>query len=148
MQLRFAWPAALLCLACAACSTTAPAPGLGETKATAIEVCRPQGQRAYLSRLSCPDGTAPQFHRIGSFGQRHEMSKEAAEQLTDEQRQRIMRGAPLQPGEIDHHVVDGYELSCGSTQRRVFMDMYHCGQPAPEQAPQGFGIRPAGQLGR
>jgi hypothetical protein len=28
----------------------------------------PMGQRAYLQRLRCADGTAPKFQRSGSFG--------------------------------------------------------------------------------
>src|SRR5690606_22705589 len=48
---------------------TEPAPaGPGSARLTAVEVCMPEGERAYLERLRCPDGVAPAHRRAGSVG--------------------------------------------------------------------------------
>ncbi len=52
--------------------------------------------------------------------------------------ERYISAAPLKPGESDFHVIDGYELSCGALKRMVYMDMYHCHQAPPTEAPTGF----------
>ena len=114
--------------------STQPAPGLGDTKATAIEVCMPPGQRAYLNRLLCADGSKPSYFRVGNFGPRNEVPPK----LSDEDRTRLMLGK-LQPGDPDLHIVDGYQVSCGETKRMVYMDMYHCKQAPPAAVPAGFG---------
>ncbi len=142
--------AVALSLACAACSTKTPtterlgnSTGLGTSKATAIEVCGPAGERAYLSRLLCSDGSALQFKRIGSFGSRNKFPENLSAGQQTVLVERIMRGSPLQPGEQDYHVIDGYELVCGTTKHVVYLDMYHCHQAEPNQAPLGFTIRPS-----
>jgi hypothetical protein len=56
----------------------------------------PPGQRAYLSRLRCADGTAPAFDRSGNIG----------------------------PG-IYGYIVDLYKVRCGDTVSEVRIDMYH-----------------------
>lgn len=57
----------------------------------------PPGQRAYLSRLRCPDGTAPAYVRGGSTGEGPYGS-----------------------------ILDVYNVSCAGQQAsEVFMDMYH-----------------------
>jgi hypothetical protein len=56
----------------------------------------PSGEREYLSRLICPDGSQPYFYRIGSFGY-----------------------GPYGT------MLDGYNVICGSDSITVFMDMYH-----------------------
>ena len=109
-------------------------PGLGDTKATAIEVCMPPGQRAYLNRLLCADGSKPSYFRVGNFGPRNEVPPN----LSDEDQARLMLGK-LQPGDPDLHIVDGYQVSCGETKRMVYMDMYHCKQAPPTAVPAGFG---------
>ena len=113
---------------------TNAAPGLGDTKATAIEVCMPPGQRAYLNRLLCGDGSKPSYFRVGNFGSRNEVPPK----LSDEHQARLMLGK-LQPGDPDLHIVDGYQVSCGETKRMVYMDMYHCKQAPPTAVPAGFG---------
>jgi hypothetical protein len=71
---------------------------LGE-KANPVRADRPPGQRAYLARLRCPDGSVPVgIERVGSFG----------------------------PGPYTS-IVDGYRLVCDGRERRIFMDMYHPG---------------------
>ena len=76
-----------------------------------VRVHMPNGQRAYLSRLVCAGGGAPTFGRIGSFG--------------------------LGPYGA---VLDAYNVDCGGTARRVFMDMYHPGH-VETRAVDGFTIR-------
>jgi hypothetical protein len=51
-------------------------------------------------------------------------------------------GKPVAPGEADYHVVDLYAVRCGDTVVELYMDMYHCDQPAPAEAPPGFTIVP------
>lgn len=66
----------------------------------------PDGQRAYLSRLRCANGQAPEFHRAGNIG----------------------------PG-IYGYIVDDYRVSCaGAAPVSVIIDMYHVHveqQPVP-----------------
>ena len=117
----------------------------GYTKEEAIEVCDPKGQRAYLSALVCPNGSRPDFCRVGNFGERTpidiegELTPEQEAQLVD----RIMnKNAILASGEKDYHIVDGYEVTCGNDKHLIYMDMYHCQQPAPTHAPKGFTFSP------
>ena len=122
------------------CAET-PAVFIGESKQDAIEVCAPAGQRAYLSRLMCPSGETPNYRRVGSYGERNEYPANLSREQQDALLERLLRRAPLQPGEVDHHIVDGYELTCGDTRHMVYLDMYHCDQPPPVVAPRGFTIR-------
>lgn len=122
-----------------------PAAGLGDSKATAIEVCRPQGQRAYLDRLQCSDASVPSYRRVGSFGQRSDPAKPPSD-ARDAQMLDQLSGRPLKPGEPDYHIVDGYEVVCGATKRMIYMDMYHCDKPPPTEVPQGFQLRRAGRV--
>ena len=112
-------------------------PGYGESNSAAVEVCRPDGERAYLSHLVCPTGEAATFERLGTYGPRNELP---ADQPLTEQVASARRD-PLQPGEVDYHVIDGYEVACGTSKRLVFMDMYHCHQPPPTEAPPGFTLK-------
>lgn len=70
----------------------------------------PGGQRAYLARLRCGDGAAPQFARRGNVG----------------------RG-PFGT------IVDLYDVRCGDgTGAEIHMDMYH--EHVETRAPTGFTI--------
>ena len=80
-------------------------------KGNPVRVYRPTGQRVYLSRLTCADGSAPTFSRIGSFG--------------------------LGPYGT---IVDAYNVACGASASRVFMDMYHPDYVERRPVP-GFAIR-------
>ncbi|MGE0421347.1 MAG: hypothetical protein AB7O88_03740 [Reyranellaceae bacterium] len=80
-------------------------------KGNPVRVYRPSGQRAYLSRLVCAGGGAPTFSRIGSF--------------------------VLGPYGT---IVDAYNVACGASASRVFMDMYHPGYVERRPVP-GFTIR-------
>lgn len=56
--------------------------------------------------------------------------------------EQMFREGPLAAGEPDFHVIDLYEVRCGDAVTEVIMDMYHCHQNEPAQAPPGFEIVP------
>jgi hypothetical protein len=132
---------AALSVSCVSVPEDGPAPpanpGYGDSRSAAVEVCKPDGERAYLSRLVCPTGEAATFERLGTYGPRNELP---ADQPLTEQVASARRD-PLQPGEVDYHVVDGYEVTCGTSKRLVYLDMYHCHQPPPTEAPPGFSLK-------
>lgn len=80
-----------------------------------VRVGGPEGQRAYMARLRCADGTSPrvslrQSAGVGAFGT----------------------------------IVDAYTLDCGEAEPgsfRLVMDMYHDGY-REDRAPTGFAILP------
>ncbi|APE27379.1 hypothetical protein BMF35_a0550 [Aurantiacibacter gangjinensis] len=79
-----------------------------------VRTAQPSGQRAYLSRLRCADGSTPAYQRIGSFG-----------------------FGPY------GNIVDGYEVRCPDADpKTVVMDMYHPGH-VEERAVAGFTITPS-----
>jgi hypothetical protein len=49
-------------------------------------------------------------------------------------------GYRLRIGEPDFHIVDRFTLSCPSGDRQVYIDMYHCLQGPPVQAPEGLSL--------
>jgi hypothetical protein len=114
-------------------------PTLGRSKEEAINVCQPIGQQRYLSRLRCPDGQPPRFGRRDSVGARNE--RKANVTAADLMRQRD-RWRRLDPGEVDHHVIDVYEVKCSDEMHEIFMDMYHCADPKADKPPSGFTIMP------
>jgi hypothetical protein len=77
-----------------------------------VRVGGPEGERAYLARLSC-DGGAPL--RVGT------------------------RSDAGQGG--FGSVATAYAVSCGGTTRRIVFDMYHS-EHVENRAPAGFAIRP------
>lgn len=113
----------------------------GESKASAIEVCKPEGGQAYLSRLVCPTGESPTFKRAGNGGSRSERLESLPPSEAKIALEKMLKYEALKPGEVDYHVVDRYEVVCGESKRIVLIDMYHCDQPAPSQAIPGFTIR-------
>ncbi len=108
----------------AAVTPTAP----GETKQFPVEVCKPQGEREYLSRLTCPAGDTPSYKRLGSYGERNPLPKGLSGAEFNKMLESMMSYEALQHGDSDHHVIDGYEFACGTQKRIVYMDMYHCQQ--------------------
>ncbi|MDE1467338.1 hypothetical protein [Aurantiacibacter sp. D1-12] len=83
-------------LAVSGCVTTSDPTTLG-TLSNPVLTRGPSGERAYLDRLRCADGSAPTYHRQGSGG-----------------------------GGRDGHIVDFYEVTCtGQEPVIVVMDMYH-----------------------
>ena len=118
---------------------------LGATKASAIEVCNPSGQRAYLSRLRCKDGATPKFGRAGSYGHRNPPPPKppARDGGEDDCGELCETFGPVKPGGVDQHMVDGYDVVCPDKSTFLYLDMYHCEQPPPDDAPPGFTIVPA-----
>lgn len=120
-------------------STVETTAGYGLNIAAAVEVCKPAGEREYLRRLRCADGKPPTFSRSGSGGSRTPVPENADQDAIMEQ---MFRDGPLKPGEPDYHIVDYYDVYCGAEHTRVIMDMYHCAQDIPSEAPPGFTIVP------
>jgi len=112
----------------------------GATVASAIEVCRPIGEREYLSRLVCSSGEPAQFKRLGSLGPRNKMPELSEAEQRDYLR-KMMASAPLEPGEVDYHIIDSYEVVCGGVKHTLYLDMYHCRQPVSSTPPAGFTLR-------
>lgn len=107
--------AALGALAVSACAT-GPGPAAGElgTRQNPVRVSGPAGERAYLARLRCSDGTTPAFERGGSVGV-----------------------GPY------GNILDIYDVRCPSGSppgAEVYMDMYH--NRAEDAAVPGFTIVP------
>lgn len=83
-------------LALAGCATVSDPYTLG-TIENPVKVRGPAGERAYLERLRCADGLAPDYDRRGSGF-----------------------------GEADGHIVDFYEVTCsGTSPATIVLDMYH-----------------------
>ncbi len=76
-----------------------------------VRVGGPNGERAYLARLSCADGTP------------------------------IRVGARSEAGQGGFGAIAGaYSVACGGTTRRIVFDMYHA-EHVENAAPPGFAIR-------
>lgn len=116
------------------------AEALGLKPETAIEVCDPAGQQAYLSRLACPNGGRPEFVREGSFGERHPVPESMSEEEQMELMTASLERRELSPGEVDYHIVDGYSVTCGGESTLLYLDMYHCAHAPPDVAPPGFDL--------
>jgi hypothetical protein len=71
---------------------------------------RPKGEREYLHRLRCADGSRPDFCRAGSTDLQHQ-----------------------------DHVYDVYLVRCGDVEVEVYMCMYHSGYRESQPIP-GFTI--------
>lgn len=99
-----------------------------------VPVCQPPGQRAWLQQLRCADGSALSWRRIGSIGTRTPMPADFPIATLE----KYMSGEPLADGEVDYHMVDGYQVDCGGKVQQLYLDMYHCELPAPQRAPAGF----------
>lgn len=134
--------AGTMCSLLIGCASAPQHAALGETRQTAIEVCKPGGQREYLSRLVCSGGDTPTFKRLGSVGMRDELPDDANEKTLLDAVEKSMSFESQPAGSRHFHAVDQYELTCGAQKHLVFMDMYHCGVPAPKTAPPGLSLRP------
>jgi len=105
----------------------------GQTKEQAIEVCLPQGERAFLADLRCADGSTPTFERSGSVGSRNPIPAGAGFDLS-----MMDPTVPVPEGQPDTHTVDLYVVQCPDGDHELYLDMYHCGTPKPWVAPAGF----------
>lgn len=118
-----------------------PGKGYGLSRQESIEVCLPGGERDYLRGLVCASsGQRPSFERMGNVGLRTPLPEGLAPAEQDRLLGAQMGMQPLAAGEPDHHIVDAYDVRCGSETVTVFMDMYHCATSVPERAPPGFVI--------
>ena len=80
-----------------------------------VRACRPAGQRAYLDRLRCADGTAPRHRRLGS----------------------------IRAAGVFGRMVDLYAVACpGADPAELFLDLYH--ERREDRPVPGFSIVPAG----
>lgn len=127
------------------------AAGPGTSKETAIETCLPKGSYEYLSRLRCPGDDGPaMFRRRASVGSRLEPPPGSPEAERRDRQLQPGESAPkelmrwldptrrIEPGEIDQHIVDVYEVVCTDGRYRVFIDMYHCADAPTTLVPPGF----------
>ena len=81
--------------------------GWHQSKAQPIEVCGVKGETAYLTRVTCADGSNP-------FG-------------GNRQRAHASRTGSIGSGGLCGSIVDLYEVPCPEGSVQVFMDMYLCG---------------------
>ena len=114
---------------------------LGIVKESAIEVCGPKGERAYLDHVTCSDGSMVKYERTGSVGFRNEPKSKQDEKAVQAQ---MLGGKPIKPGQKDFHVLDGYEVECGAIKTVLYLDMYHCPEPKDQGAPPGFSLTRTG----
>lgn len=114
----------------------------GLTKGHPIEVCLPDGERHYLSRLICPSGKRPKFDRTGNVGPRTAIPSNMSQLAKEKMLRDSMEMTPLAAGEPDYHWIDTYDVKCGAQTTIIYMDMYHCSVGRPANAPAGFGIVP------
>jgi len=121
-------------------ANVAVADSYGLAKEQAVEVCKPRGEHEYLARLVCPNSAHPKFDRHGSFGERTPLPDDLSEDASNRLVEDMMGYKALRAGETDYHIVDGYDVVCGETTTRVYLDMYHCDAPRPTRAPTGFSI--------
>jgi len=116
--------------------------GPGMSPTSAIEVCMPEGERAYLSRLRCPGGKPPTV--LGRSPVALQQAAVGAGDVTESQGQRASEA-----GESRVRVVDRFDLDCGDASQSlfVFLDMYHCPAPPTSAAPRGLELSPEGAAG-
>lgn len=139
MKYRLVQAAACCVISCVGLIATAAVPaGLGTSKANAIEVCKPDGERAYLQQLACPDASVPKISRNGSVGERNPDPNRTLELGGGVQDAIERLYKPLKAGQIDSHTVDAYKVMCGTQEMTIYLDMYHCEQTVPVAAPSGL----------
>jgi hypothetical protein len=109
--------------------------GPGLTKDAAIPVCGPTGERNYLDRLRCPDGTVARVQRSGSMGTRTDPASNADDEVA---RRQFSSTEPLASGQKDFHMVDGYDAECGARHTFLYLDPYHCPDPKYQLSPPGL----------
>lgn len=66
------------------------------TQGNPVRTLMPEGQRAYLQRLVCPDGAPPSYRRIRNVGVG-----------------------------VYTTIIDEYDVRCGARNSLIYMDMYH-----------------------
>ena len=114
--------------------------GPGLSKETAIDVCTPRGEYEYLDRLRCADGQPALYERQGSVGFRTEPKTPEDEKAVGDQ---MGNANPVPAGQKDFHMLDGYDVRCTVQKITIYMDMYHCPEPATFPVPTGFTLAKA-----
>ncbi|MBC3930399.1 hypothetical protein [Undibacterium curvum] len=115
---------------------------LGRSKFSPVEVCRISGKDEYLARLVCESGDRIEIGQRGNVGPRTEMKSNATQDEVREMIRRNLQYSSPAAGVPDYHIVDVYPVKCGATVRFVYLDMYHCDKPSPQNAPRGFKLLP------
>jgi hypothetical protein len=100
----------------------------------AIETCTPIGTHDFLDDLLCKDGSKPAYRRIGQAGSRQKGPAIDINKVDIGNLDMIR----VPPGQPDTHIVDKWEVKCGSKIHTLFFDVYHCLDPKPWAAPKGF----------
>jgi hypothetical protein len=124
----------LLVALCGCAHAAAGPPGFALSKSSAAQVCLPPGEKAYLGKLLCEDGSRPRLTRVGNVGTRM--------QPTDPNDPRLLlqmdAEVPIRRGEADLHIVEAVEADCGKAKYTIYIDVYHCppqGEPPPPLPP-------------
>jgi hypothetical protein len=119
---------ALLLLGCAH-GQKAPE-GFALSKSQAAEVCLPLGEKAWLGKLLCADGSRPRLTRQGNVGSRNPPLDPNDPRLLLQMDAEV----PIRPGEPDLHIIEAVAAECGpSLKYTIYIDMYHC--PGTDQPP-------------
>jgi hypothetical protein len=125
----------LLLLALLGCAHAAKGPpGYALSKGQAAKVCLPPGERAWLGKLLCEDGSRPRLTRLGNVGSRTPPVNPNDPRLLLQMDAEL----PIRRGEADLHIVEAVEGECGQAKYTVYVDMYHCppqGEPPPPLPP-------------
>jgi hypothetical protein len=118
---------------CAHAAAVAP-PGFALSRKLAAEVCLPPGEKAWLGKLLCEDGSRPVLARLGNFGTRTRPDDPNDPRILLQMDAEVR----LKRGEPDFHIIEAVEAECGKSKYTIYIDEYHCsaqGQPAPELPP-------------
>jgi len=133
---RYALTGAFLTFAVSVlCAHDVRAVGLGASRATAIEVCGPNGEHGYFDRLLCSDGGLVKYELIGTEGRRNDPTSKDDQQAAGVQ---MMTSAPIPSGQRDFHRVERYTVDCSGGTTFLYVDRYHCPDPTDQRPPSGF----------
>ena len=125
---------AILLVACAHAAPIGSRPGFAVSKASAAEVCLPEGELEYLRIAPLLLRRRARFHRVGSVG-----SRNPAEANDPRLLQQMDISGVLPPGDPDLHIIDAYELRCGDEDLHRSTSTCTTARGAQEQpAPDGF----------
>ena len=103
-------------------------------------MCGPRGEDAYLARLRCPDGSPVTVVGRSSVGTREPLPGGDRPATREDWKKAF---GPKDPADETTHVVDTFEIACLDQRTRIFLDMYHCDKPPPQESPPGFTLTPS-----
>jgi hypothetical protein len=125
--------ALLAVVGCAHAAAVVPV-GFALSRKQAAEVCLPPGEKAWLGKLLCEDGSHPVITRLGNFGTRNRPDDPNDPRILLEMDAEVR----IRPGESDFHIIEAVEAVCGKSKYTIYIDEYHCsaqGQPPPDLPP-------------